>query len=66
MVFTFYNHDRLQEKLNGLSPAEYRAKAVKCVFVISTVYLTGGSSRRAGFSIYRFFSLITFQESFGR
>ncbi|OLG10954.1 hypothetical protein B4123_2642 [Bacillus paralicheniformis] len=22
------NHDRLQEKLNGLSPAEYRAKAV--------------------------------------
>ncbi|MGO4898336.1 IS3 family transposase [Bacillus sp. GM2] len=28
MVFTFYNHDRLQVKLNGLSPAEYRAKAV--------------------------------------
>ncbi|WP_391509454.1 IS3 family transposase [Bacillus paralicheniformis] len=28
MVFTFYNHDRLQEKLNGLSPTEYRAKAV--------------------------------------
>ncbi|WP_396335447.1 IS3 family transposase, partial [Bacillus sp. IG6] len=24
----FYNHDRLQEKLNGLSPVEYRAKAV--------------------------------------
>lgn len=24
----FYNHNRLQEKLNGLSPAEYRAKAV--------------------------------------
>jgi putative transposase len=23
----FYNHDRLQEKLNGLSPMEYRAKA---------------------------------------
>ncbi|WP_373688009.1 IS3 family transposase, partial [Bacillus glycinifermentans] len=22
------NHDRLQEKLNGLSPVEYRAKAV--------------------------------------
>ncbi|WP_420000980.1 IS3 family transposase [Bacillus subtilis] len=24
----FYNHDRLQEKLNSLSPTEYRAKAV--------------------------------------
>lgn len=23
----FYNHERYQEKLNGLSPAEYRAKA---------------------------------------
>ncbi|MCY9373844.1 IS3 family transposase [Bacillus sp. T17B1] len=22
----FYNYDRLQEKLNGLSPVEYRAK----------------------------------------
>ncbi|WP_442895663.1 IS3 family transposase [Bacillus sp. FJAT-53060] len=24
----FYNNNRLQEKLNGLSPMEYRAKAV--------------------------------------
>ncbi|MNU11821.1 hypothetical protein D3C72_2599770 [compost metagenome] len=24
----FYNNDRLQEKLNGLSPMEYRTKAV--------------------------------------
>ena len=23
----FYNHDRLQKRLNGLSPIEYRAKA---------------------------------------
>ena len=23
----FYNHDRLQQRLNGLSPLEYRAKA---------------------------------------
>ncbi|MBO0960695.1 IS3 family transposase, partial [Neobacillus sp. MM2021_6] len=24
----FYNHDRYQKRLNGLSPMEYRAKAV--------------------------------------
>ncbi|MGV3464347.1 MAG: IS3 family transposase, partial [Heyndrickxia sp.] len=23
----FYNHDRYQKRLNGLSPLEYRAKA---------------------------------------
>ncbi|WP_409978453.1 IS3 family transposase, partial [Anoxybacteroides rupiense] len=23
----FYNHDRYQKRLNGLSPMEYRAKA---------------------------------------
>ncbi|MFC7365172.1 IS3 family transposase, partial [Bhargavaea changchunensis] len=23
----FYNHDRLQERLNGLSPIEYRTEA---------------------------------------
>ncbi|WP_212963795.1 IS3 family transposase, partial [Siminovitchia fordii] len=23
----FYNHERLQKRLNGLSPMEYRAKA---------------------------------------
>ncbi|WP_410489243.1 IS3 family transposase [Bacillus changyiensis] len=27
-TFCFYNHDRSQEKLNGLSSVEYRAKAV--------------------------------------
>jgi len=25
----FYNHERYQERLNGLSPAEFRAKALK-------------------------------------
>ncbi|MBU5265792.1 IS3 family transposase [Virgibacillus proomii] len=34
---TFYNHDRSQEKLNGFSPVEYRAKAV----IITPVYLIG-------------------------
>ncbi|WP_419784753.1 IS3 family transposase, partial [Priestia aryabhattai] len=24
----FYNHDRYQKRLNGLSPLEFRAKAV--------------------------------------
>ncbi|TCI33528.1 MULTISPECIES: IS3 family transposase, partial [unclassified Exiguobacterium] len=24
---SFYNHDRLQKRLNGLSPVEYRAQA---------------------------------------
>ncbi|WP_369815612.1 IS3 family transposase, partial [Anoxybacillus sp. P3H1B] len=25
--YLFYNHDRYQKRLNGLSPMEYRAKA---------------------------------------
>ncbi|WP_353056436.1 IS3 family transposase [Exiguobacterium sp. MER 193] len=24
---SFYNHDRLQKRLNGLSPVEYRSQA---------------------------------------
>jgi hypothetical protein len=27
-VYSFYNHSRFQEKLNGLSPIEYREKTV--------------------------------------
>ncbi|WP_411268199.1 IS3 family transposase [Paenibacillus sp. PL91] len=35
----FYNNERLQAKLNGLSP-----RPLKCFIIICTVYLTGCSS----------------------
>lgn len=42
----FYNHKRLQKRLNGLSSIEYRTKAasLRFIFIISSVYLTGCSS----------------------
>ncbi len=40
----FYNQDRLQERLNGLSPLNTGLKPHKSILLISIVYLTGGSS----------------------
>lgn len=48
----FYNHERYQERLNGLSPAEFRAKALKSFLLSPLPTWQGAVQMRNSGGIY--------------